>query len=35
MRKALAYLSQQGLFERKAHVGTRVKARTRIDAVLK
>lgn len=29
MRKALAYLSQQGLFERKAHVGTRVKARTR------
>lgn len=30
MRKALAYLSQQGLFERKAHVGTRVKARTRI-----
>lgn len=34
MRKALAYLSQQGLFERKAHVGTRVKARTRIGRFL-
>ena len=34
MRKALAYLSQQGLFERKAHVGTRVKVRTRIGRFL-
>lgn len=29
MRKALAHLTTQGLFERKAHVGTRVKSRTR------
>lgn len=29
MRKALTYLTQQGLFERKPHIGTRVKSRTR------
>lgn len=29
MRKALIYLTQQGLFERKPHIGTRVKSRTR------
>lgn len=29
MRKALSYLTQQGLFERKPHIGTKVKSRTR------